>query len=70
MQEATLEAALAPLAPDAAAAAAAWRLRAEEVTAEQLRAGAVTDADLAEAGLTADARAAITAWRAALAPSP
>jgi hypothetical protein len=31
----------------------------------QLRDGAVTDADLAEAGLPFDARAAIAAWRAA-----
>jgi hypothetical protein len=65
-QEATLESALAGLAPDAAAAAAAL-LRAEGVTAEQLRAGSVTDADLGEAGLAPDARAAIAAWRAAAA---
>ncbi len=63
-QETPLEAALAALAPDAAAAAAAL-LRAEGVTTAQLRSGAVTDADLEEAGLAADARAAIAAWRTA-----
>ena len=66
---ATLESALAGLAPDAAAAAAAL-LRAECVSAAQLRSGEVTDADLAEAGLAADARAAIAAWRAAAAAPP
>ncbi len=65
--EPTLEAALAALAPDAAAAAAA-ALRRESVTAAQLRRGAVTDAELEEVGLSADARAAIAAWRAAPAP--
>ena len=59
-----LEDALAALAPDAAAAALAV-LRAEEVTAEQLRCGDVTDAELAEAGLGPDALSAIAAWRAA-----
>ncbi len=65
--EPTLEAALAALAPDAAAAAAA-ALRGEGVTAAQLRSGAVTDAELEEVGLSADARAAIAAWRAAPVP--
>jgi hypothetical protein len=65
-QEVTLESALAALAPDAAAAAAAL-LRAEGVTVAQLRAGAVTDADLEEAGLAPDARASIATWRAAAA---
>ncbi len=62
MQEEAIESALAGLAPAAAAAAAAW-LRSEDVTAGQLRAGTVTDADLEEAGLDAGARAAIAAWR-------
>ncbi len=57
-----LEVALAALAPDAAAAAAAL-LRAEGVTTAHLRSGAVTDADLEKAGLAANARAAIAAWR-------
>ncbi len=65
--EPTLEAALAALAPDAAAAAAA-ALRGEGITAAQLRSGTVTDAELEEVGLSADARAAIAAWRAAPAP--
>ncbi len=65
----SLGSALAGLDPDAAAAAAAV-LRAEGVTAAQLRSGAVTDADLEGAGLAADARAAIAAWRAAPAPAP
>ncbi len=42
-------------------------LHAEGVTAAQLRSGAVTDADLEEAGLADDARAAVAAWRAAFA---
>ncbi len=63
-QETSLEEALAGLAPDAAVIAAAL-LRAEGVTAAQLRSGDVTDTDLEEAGLAADARAAIAAWRAA-----
>jgi hypothetical protein len=62
-QQHTLEEALAALAPAAAAAAAAL-LRAEEVSVEQLRDGIVSDTDLEEAGLAADARAAIAAWRA------
>ncbi len=66
-QEPRLEDALAALSPDAAAAASAV-LRAESVTAAQLRSGVVTDADLEEAGLSADARAAIAAWRAADSP--
>ncbi len=65
-QEPTLEGALAGLPPDAADAAAA-ALRREGVTAAQLRSGAVTDADLEEAGLAADARAAIAAWQASFA---
>jgi hypothetical protein len=64
--EPTLEAALAALAPDAAAAAAA-ALRGEGVTAAQLSSGTVTDAELEEVGLSADARAAIATWRTALA---
>ncbi len=64
MAELSLEAALSALAPDAAATALAL-LQAEGVTAGQLRGGAVTDADLEGAGLAADARAAIAAWRAA-----
>ncbi len=67
MHSPRIEDALAALSPDAAAAGAAL-LRAEGVTAEQLRAGAVTEADLAEVGLPADARAAVTAWRAAAWP--
>ncbi len=53
------------LAPDAAATAAVL-LRAERVMAEQLLCGDITDADLEEVGLAADARAAIAAWRAAV----
>jgi hypothetical protein len=62
--EPTLESAPAALAPDAAAAATA-ALRAEGGTAAQLRAGAVTHVDLEGACLSADARAAVAAWRAA-----
>jgi hypothetical protein len=58
-------AALSPLSSRALYEEVAELLRAEGVTAAQLRGGAVTDADLEEAGLSADARAAIAEWRAA-----
>ena len=55
-----IQGALSGLASDAAAAAAAV-LRADGVAAAQLRSGSVTDADLEEVGLSADARASIGA---------
>jgi hypothetical protein len=67
LPELTIEDALAALAPEAAAAAAATLL-AEGVTVAQLRRGAVTDEDLEEVGLSAEARTAIAAWRAAHVP--
>ena len=63
-QDQSLEDALAGLTSEAAASAAAL-LRAEGVLVSQLRSGSVTDEDLEEVGLSADARAAIAAWRSA-----
>ncbi len=60
----TIDGSLAALDPESAAAAAAL-LRAEGVTAKQLRSGAVTDAELADIGVSDAARRAITAWRLA-----